>query len=218
MRFVLLLSVEMICVDLQICLLVSKSIDLKKSRIMKNLLSLLLLTSAFTLKAQVGNLFPAMEAETLTAEMINLPEGLQGKYSILGLAFSQKAEDNLKTWFRPAYNQFIREPSKTNIFATDYDINMFFIPMFTGAKTVAYKKTMGKVQKTTDPKLHPYILFYKGTMKTYKTSLSFEGKTVPYFYLIDDTGKIIWQTSGAYSDQKMQEIIDRLDEALGEWE
>jgi len=184
---------------------------------MKNLLSLLLLTSAFTLKAQVGNLFPAMEAETLTAEMINLPEGLQGKYSILGLAFSQKAEDNLKTWFSPAYNQFIRESGKTNIFATDYDINMFFIPMFTGAKTVAYKKTMGKVQKTTDPKLHAYILFYKGTMKTYKTSLGFKGKNVPYFYLLDDTGKIIWQTSGAYSDQKMQEIIDHLDEALGEW-
>ncbi len=185
---------------------------------MKTTLIFLILISTIVTKAQVGNPFPAMEAESLSNEMINLPEDLKGKYTLIGLAFSKKAEDNLKTWFSPIWNQFIREPKKTDLFATDYDINLFFIPMFTGHKTVAYKKTMNKVQKTTDSKLHPHILFYKGTMKVYKEALGFKGKNVPYFYLMDDAGKIIWQTSGPYSDPKMQEIIDHLDEALGEWD
>ena len=151
---------------------------------MKIIFSLLLVFSCVSINAQVGNPFPDMEAESLSNDMINLPNDLKGKFTLIGLAFSKKAENNLKTWFSPVWNQFIREPSKADLFATDYDINLFFIPMFTGHKTVAYKKTMTKVQKTTDPKLHPHILFYKGTMKVYKESLGFKGKDVPYFYLM----------------------------------
>lgn len=184
---------------------------------MKTPLLLLFLISSLTLKAQIGDRFPPMEAESLSNEMVNLPDDLKGKFTLIGLAFSKKAEDNLKTWFSPIWNQFIREHRKADFFATDYDINLFFIPMFTGHKTVAYQKMMKKVRTTTDSNLHPHILFYKGTMKTYKEALGFKGKNVPYFYMMDETGKIVWQTSGAYSNPKMQEIIDHLDEALGEW-
>ena len=189
-----------------------------KQNTMKTTLLLLFLVPTLSIKAQVGDPFPPMEAESLSNEIVNLPDDLKGKFSLIGLAFSKKAEDNLKTWFSPVWNQFVREHGKADIFATDYDINLFFIPMFTGHKTVAYKKVMAKVQKTTDHNLHPHILFYKGTMKPYKETLGFKGKDVPYFYMMNETGKIIWQTSGPYSDPKMQEIIDSLDEALGEWD
>lgn len=162
-------------------------------------------------------MFPAMEAETLSEQMVNLPDAVKGKYTIIGLAYSKKSEDDLKTWFSPAYNQFMRKPSKTDIFASTYDINLFFIPMFTGHKTVAYKSVMGKVKETVDAQLHPHVLFYKGTIKEYKDALNFQGRDVPYFFMMDDTGKIIWQTSGEYSAAKMQEVVDMLDEALGEW-
>ena len=158
-----------------------------------------------------------MEAETLSNEMLNLPEALAGKYTIIGMAYTKKSEEDLKTWFSPAYNQFMREPDKTNIFASEYDINLFFIPMFTGHKTVAYKSVMEKVQGTVDKQLHKHVLFYKGAIKEYKEALNFKGRDEPYFYLLNDTGEIIWMTSGAYSTKKMQEIVDHLDKALGEW-
>ncbi len=186
---------------------------------MKKVISVITcIVCSFSSNAQVGNLFPAMEAESLSNEIVNLPDDLVGKFTLIGLAFSKKSEANLKTWFSPVWNQFIREHGKADIFATDYDINLFFIPMFTGHKTVVYKSTMEKIQSTTDPNLHPHILFYKGTLKTYKKALGFKGKDVPYFYLMDESGKIIWQTSGSYSDQMMQQVIDHLDEALGEWD
>lgn len=189
-----------------------------EKNIMKTILQLLLLFFIPTLSAQVGKPFPAMETESLTNKLINIPEGLKGKYSLLGLAFSKKAEDNLKTWLNPVWHQFIRKPSKMDLFATNYDINLYFIPMFSGHKTVIYKTVMSKVQKTTDPKLHQHILFYKGSLKMYKEALSFKEKKIPYFYLLDTTGKIVWQTNGIYSDQKMQEVVDHLDEALGSWD
>ena len=98
-----------------------------------------------------------------------------------------------------------------------YDVNVYFIPMFTGHKTVAYKSVMTKVQETIDSQLHPHVLFYKGALKEYKETLDFDGNDVPYFYLLDDKGKILWTTSGKYSQQKFQEVVDHLDDALGDW-
>lgn len=183
---------------------------------MKNILLFTFLIMGAASAAQVGQSFPTMETETLNNEVLNLPNDLEGKYTIIGLAYSKQAEDDLKTWFSPAFNQFMREPDKTNIFATEYDINLFFIPMLTGHKTAAYKGVMKKVQETIDASLHHHVLFYKGSLNDYKDALQLEKKT-PTFLLLDDAGKIIWKTSGSYSQQKMQEVVDHLDEALGGW-
>ncbi len=160
--------------------------------------------------------FPRMETENLNEQQLIIPDDLKGKYTIVGLAYSKKSEEALKTWFSPAYNQFMREPSKTDLFATTYDINLYFIPMVTGHKTVAYKTVMHKVQETIDRELHPHVLFYKGSLKDYKKQLALK-KDEPHFFLLNEEGQIVWRTSGYYSRQKFQEVVDHLDEALGEW-
>lgn len=163
--------------------------------------------------AQVGKQFPAMEGESLTNKMVNIPADLEGKYSIIGLAYSKKSEDALKTWFEPAYYQFIHKPDKPSLFAGNYDVNVYFVPMFTGAKRPAYKAVMKKVRKSIDEKLLPYVLFYKGELKKYKKELNFKGKDVPYFFIIDGDGKIIHTTSGRYTDAKMSEITDYVEDS-----
>ncbi|MFT4785877.1 MAG: hypothetical protein ACI8QD_001156 [Cyclobacteriaceae bacterium] len=155
--------------------------------------------------------FPPMEAESLTNQFINLPEDITGKYTLIGLAFSKKSEEYLNSWFNPAYQQFIYKPETPSLFAGGYDINVYFVPMFTGAKRPAYQKVMDKIRKTIDPKLQPHVLFYKGTLKSYKDVLNFDGKNVPYFYVVNPEGKIVYSTTGAYSDRKMSEIQHALE-------
>ena len=177
---------------------------------------LLALLLPICLTAQVGAPFPFMETESLTEEELVIPEDLNGKYSIIGLAYSRRAEDHLKTWFSPAYNQFMREPAEGDIFATEYDINLYFVPMVTGHKTVAYGGVMNEVKATVDADLHPNILFYKGNLRDYKNALGLSNN-LPFFFLLNESGTIVWSTSGAFSSQKMQELVDHLDEALGNW-
>ena len=43
-------------------------------------------------------------------------------------------------------------------------------------------------------------------------ALDFEKKDVPYFFLLDQTGKIVYATSGAYSERKMDGITGAIDE------
>ncbi|MEJ2004493.1 MAG: hypothetical protein P8X57_05905, partial [Cyclobacteriaceae bacterium] len=149
-----------------------------------------------------GKSFPDMEAETIEDQVVSLPTDTQGKFTLLGLAYSKKSEDDLNTWFEPVYFKFIAE--NQGLFASfGYDVNVFFIPMFTGVKAAAAGSAKKKAAENIDPRLLPHVLFYKGDLKTYKDALAFEKRDVPYFFVLDQSGKIVYATSGAYSDSKM---------------
>ncbi|PIB34665.1 hypothetical protein BFP72_04190 [Reichenbachiella sp. 5M10] len=173
---------------------------------------IVLLFTTFHSFGQVGDVFPDMTTESLTHEIIEIPEGTNGKYTLLCLAYSKKAEEDLGKWFSPIYNNFIHE--STSPFVFHYDINTYFIPMFTGAKRPAYKKVMAKVQESVDPLIQPHVLFYEGTMVEYRTKLEFDSPKIPYFYILDTQGKVIFSTKGNYTDEKMQEIINALAPSL----
>ena len=62
-----------------------------------------------------------------------------------------------------------------------------------------------------DPKLHDFVLFYKGELKKYKSSLGLEKRDVPYFFVLDPEGNLVLSISGGYTDFKMEEIETILD-------
>ncbi len=156
--------------------------------------------------AQVtGKMFPDMEAETVEDKKIMLPQSTKGKYTLLGLAYSKKSEDELNSWFQPVFEKFIQKT--TGLLAGfSYDVNVYFVPMFTGINAAATGTAKRKAIKNIDPQLLPYVLFYKGELKTYKESLEFDKKDVPYFFVLDPNGKIVFATMGKYTDAKMAEV------------
>ena len=167
---------------------------------------------AFSVQGQKGNSFPVLEGETLSNKVLTIPTDTKDKYTLVGMAWSKKSEAALKSWFIPIYQTFIYKPTKPVLFASEYDVNVFFVPMFTGVKKTAYKTVMKKMKSKTDPKLVPHILFYKGELKKYKTELAFSKKDIPYFFVLDTDGKIVYATSGKYSDDKLEEIEAILEE------
>lgn len=182
---------------------------------MKYLSSLLLLfVLTIQVSAQKGEKFPPMKGESLTNEFVDIPEDLKGKYALIGLAYSKKSENYLKTWFEPIYNQFIYKSENPGLFDFNFDINLYFVPMITGAKRPAYKGVMKKIKKTIDKRLLPHVLFYKGELGTYKKQLNFKGKDVPYFFVLDPEGKIVYYTFGKYTDAKMQEVVNNVEAAM----
>lgn len=160
--------------------------------------------------------FPSMQAETVDDEVINLPEDTKGRITLVGLAYSKKSEKDLSSWMSPVYNTFISQkvnPGSGGLFSSFvYDIDVYLIPMFTGVKAAAAGTAKRKAAKDMDSRLLPYILFYQGKLKPYKEALDFEKKDVPYFFLIDQSGKIVYATSGAYSERKMDGITAAIDE------
>ncbi len=180
---------------------------------MKNLFAVLFALIAINIsQAQVvGKQFPDMEAETVEDIKVNLPTDTKGKYTLLGLAYSKKSEDELNTWFSPVYNKFVKKATGM-LAGMGYDVNVYFVPMFTGVNAAATGTAKKKALKNVDPALLPNILFYKGELKTYKEALDFEKKDIPYFFVLDTEGKIVYATSGRFSEGKLDEIEDSIED------
>jgi hypothetical protein len=175
-------------------------------------LTFLMLCSAYLVAAQVvGKIFPNMVAETVEDKKIDLPQSVAGKYTLLGLAYSKKSEDELNSWFQPIFERFIQKSSGSVFDGFTYDVNVYFIPMFTGINAAATGTAKRKAIKNVDPNLLPYILFYKGELKAYKDALDFERKDIPYFFVLNKEGKIIYATSGKFLKAKMDEIEEVLE-------
>lgn len=169
------------------------------------------LTLALNSLAQVGKVFPSMDVETVDDKKMKLPNDTNGKFTILGLAYSKKSEDELNTWFQPVYDKFVAKAS--GLFeGFGYDVNVYFVPMFTGINAAASGTAKKQALKNVDPQLLPKILFYKGELKPYKEALNFDSKELPYFYVLDKDGKIVYSTSGKFSPKKLDEIEGVIEE------
>ncbi|MBL4593646.1 MAG: hypothetical protein JKX68_07525, partial [Flavobacteriales bacterium] len=80
--------------------------------------------------AQVGEVFPDITGESLEKTSVKLPAASKGKFCLIGMASSQKAEADLQTWMQPVYDIFMNQHTFISI---DYNLDIYFIPMFTGA-------------------------------------------------------------------------------------
>lgn len=168
------------------------------------LLALFVLTSF----GQVGKPFPELPGQTLDNREIIVPTDTKDKLTIVGMAYSKKSEDILKGWYEPMFNKFVL---KRGIMDHLYDVNFFFIPMYTGAKKMAYEISMDKMRESNRKDLYPYLLFYKGELEPYVSVLKMEEKELPYLFIIDREGNVLYRTKGLYSEKKMEEIEAILD-------
>ncbi len=171
---------------------------------MKNLKTLTLIICLFFVETSIannGDKFPNIKGQTLKNKVVELPKAVKGKFCLIGMSSSKKAEADLKTWMQPVYDLFINQNTFIPI---DYNMEIFFIPMFIGANQAVYNKVMKKTKSEIDPDLAPYVLFYKGSLAPYKAHL--KDKSKPYFFVLDETGKIIYSTSGKYTAKKLNKI------------
>lgn len=172
----------------------------------------ILLAAAFSAillgEPPVGTQFPELKAETLDNKTVTFPTDTKGKSTLICMAYSAEAETDLRTWYEPTYDKFI---AKTELMADMYDVNVYFIPMFTGVKAVAADKAKEDMKKTVQEDLQPHVVVYRGKLDAYKETLKMDDKTKPYIYVLDKDGKIVHVVSGAYTEEKMDEIDEHIE-------
>lgn len=165
-------------------------------------ISIASLVSAF---AQTGSAFPNFPTKKLSGQTFVLPDSVKGKYSIIGIAFSKKAEESLLTWYQPAYQTFIQK--KKTMFASEvYNVNTYFLAVITGANKISGEDIVKKIKENTQKELQPYILTYIGEFASYKKTLNITESDEPYFFILDEKGVIIHITKGAYTAEKLAEV------------
>ena len=92
------------------------------------------------------------------------------------------------------------------------DINIYFIGLLKGIARAASGKVEAKMTKNLDPKLHKHTVISQVNLKEYKKELGLGRKDFPYFFVLDENGKIIHHTEGAYTERKMSQIKELVDD------
>jgi len=176
---------------------------------MKKTLLLIAIFVSILCQAQIGKTFPSLEGEALDGKKLTIPTQTKGKITIIGMAYAKKAEETLNTWYTPFYDKFVL---KRGIFDHKYDVNLYFIPMFSGLKKVTYEANIKELRESNRKDLYPHLLFYKGEIDSYVATLEMTDKNHPYFFVLDENGKIRYATFGLFTEKKMEKIEEVLDE------
>src|SRR6185503_14010187 len=169
---------------------------------MKSLVAFVLLAIAHVSSAQE---LPSFSGETLEKKTIHVPDDLRGRYSFLCFASSTKAQKALESWLDPVYNKFI---AKTGLMDEFYDVNVFFIPVFKGANKNMQQTVRKKFDETAQQDVRGNVLFCQSELSAVIDALHMENESTPYFFLLDPEGKIIYRTTGYFSETKFDEIDD----------
>ena len=174
---------------------------------MKKIIAVTLLALTLNLSAQKGKKFPDVKGITLDEKASALPVK-NGKFTIVAIAFHRGAEDDLKKWLNPLYDNFMKKEKKANFdMAEIYDVNFIFVPMISGFKKIAQDFKNG-----TDKEFWPYIMDTEKTdVKELQKQLGVEDNKIPYFYVLDKDGKIVEAQSGKFSEAKMEKLADAIE-------
>jgi hypothetical protein len=151
--------------------------------------------------------FPEITGETVNGETVTLPNKNAKKHTIIGLAYSQKASPLLEEWYEPAYLRFV---AQHGLFAGEYDADVYFIPLFVGLNKATYEPSMKRFRKSASPEIVDLVLFSKDDLEPLRATLGLDDKSVPYFFILDDQGRIIHRATGGFTDQKLEDMEDVL--------
>ena len=153
--------------------------------------------------AQKGQLFPSIETYDLNEKKLIIPEDTKGKFTLIGVAFSEAAQTDLYTWSQPVFSEFMDD---NNMSSLVYDPNVHLILMFTGANRLAYNKAKKQITEGTDKNLKKNVVLYEGKMEDYRKTLKMKDRKKPYFFVLDKEGKIIYIAEGRYNRKVLDEV------------
>lgn len=162
--------------------------------------------SLLSMALAAQNTFPTLSGETASGKAITLPT--KGKpWTVIGLAYSQKASPLLEEWYEPAYLRFI---AKHGLMAGSYEADVYFVPLFVGLNKTAYEPSMNKFRKSADPEIVDHVLFSKAELEPLKAALDLKEKDIPYFFVLDAEGRIVHREKGVFTDEKLESIEEVL--------
>ena len=88
-----------------------------------------------------------------------VPGQFKGRFVFIGVGGSKKAEDDLRSWQNPVYNKFI---AKTGLMDNMYDVEVCFLPLFTGAAKASKNQVIKKLEQNNEKLVLDHVYVYSG--------------------------------------------------------
>lgn len=164
---------------------------------------------SFTIKTTAGS-FPSISCTNLKDKQVTLPADVAGKRCVVALMLSTKADKYMQAWSQPLYNSLMADGMGGMMGGNMYNANLCFVGAVKGLAKLALPEMIKKAKKEVDAKYHGNFMYTETDMDALMKDLNITDKSIPHFIVLGADGKILFQTSGVYSDDKLNDITGAL--------
>jgi len=151
--------------------------------------------------------FSNIACENLEGEAVSIPSSKSKNHQLLIFAFGKSNEKELQSWLQPVYEKFIE---KSGLLDMLFDVELSLVSVLNTMEAAAAKSNKQKIKQEIDIDLHRNVYQFKGDETELLKALNIEKKQLVVL-LLDAHGKILYKTTGKYSEDKMEAIEDLLD-------
>jgi hypothetical protein len=149
----------------------------------------------------IGMPFPELKAETLSGIDMKYPDDVKGKITLILMAFKRETQRKIDSWLEPF----------SKAFETDTSVQFFEIPMLAGAWKLMSPIIDGGMRSGIPKQKHGNVTTYYGNVNKYCELLGIEDKSDGYVFLLDRNGVIKWRSNGFATEEKLQELFDKIE-------
>jgi hypothetical protein len=169
-------------------------------------LAVLPLLMAFT----AAKIFPSFTCTNLKDKQVTLPTDMASKRMVVALMLSTKADKHLQKWSQPLYNALMADGMGGMMGGNMYNANLCFVGAVKGLAKLALPEMIKRAKQEVDAKYHANFMYTDTDVNALMKSLSITDKDVPHFIVVETDGTILYQTSGEYTQDKLDDITGAL--------
>lgn len=152
------------------------------------------------LKNPKKGFFPTVEGKNLQGTNYLLPKDFSGKVNVVILAFERSQQQDVNTWFVPLQK----------LSGQYNDLNFYEVPVIT-TYNFFYRLWINNGMKfgIHDGGVHRRTIVVYTDQEAFLKALETDPHSI-YLLVLDQSGKILWQTEGSYSSAKEEELQDQI--------
>lgn len=149
----------------------------------------------------IGEVFPSLRAETLSGIDILYPDDVEGKTTLILMAFKRETQLKIDSWLEPFLAKFEKDTS----------IQFFEIPMLAKGWKLMSRFIDGGMRSGIPIEKHGNVSTFYGDVDKYCRLLSITDKSDGYVFLLDKYGVLQWRSSGYATEEKLELLYSKIE-------
>jgi hypothetical protein len=149
----------------------------------------------------VNQKFPQVSGSNLLRENVSLPGDLSAAYNLLLIAFYQPQQDDINTWL----------PYAKKLESDRPDFTYFELPVIRSLNPLArWFINEGMRAGIGDREALARTVTLYLDKNEFRNTLGIVNENTIHILLVHRTGEILWQTTGRYSEEKHDALIEQM--------
>ncbi len=152
-----------------------------------------------TMTSNAQTTFPEIRAQSLAGERYTFPEQTAGEIALIVVAFKRQSQPYIDQWVKLWQDHF----------GSDNRYTFYEIPMLSSGLRIIRGMIDGGMRSGIPPEKQVHTATYYGPLEKYYQALGITDHSLPYYFLLDQQGQIVWRDSGQLTNEAADRLLQK---------